>query len=41
MTFPQFHLAFPVTELQSAWKFYVEVVGCRVGRESESWINQK
>ncbi len=39
MTFPRFHLAFPVANLQSTRKFYVEVLGCRVGRESESWID--
>jgi len=39
MTFPRFHLAFPVTNLQLARQFYVEVLGCRVGRESTSWID--
>jgi extradiol dioxygenase family protein len=39
MTFPRFHLAFPVSDLQLARQFYVEMLGCRVGRESESWID--
>ena len=39
MTFPRFHLAFPVTDLQLARQFYVEVLGCRVGRESTGWID--
>jgi extradiol dioxygenase family protein len=39
MTFPRFHLAFPVTDLHLTRQFYVEVLGCRVGRESTSWID--
>ena len=39
MAFPRFHLAFPVADLQSARKFYVEMLGCRVGRESTGWID--
>jgi len=39
MAFPRFHLAFPVANLQSTRKFYVEMLGCRVGRESASWID--
>ncbi len=31
-----FHLAFPVIDLVSARQWYVEVLGCVVGRESES-----
>lgn len=34
-----FHLAFPVTGLEAARKFYVEVLGCNVGRESDRWID--
>lgn len=29
-----FHLAFPVTDLQEAKRFYVEGLGCSLGRES-------
>jgi extradiol dioxygenase family protein len=36
---PRFHLAFPVTDLPSTRRFYIEVLGCRVGRESKSWID--
>ena len=39
MTLPRFHLAFPARDLQFARQFYVEILGCRVGRESTSWID--
>jgi uncharacterized protein len=35
----RFHLAFPVTDLQATRQFYVEMLGCRVGRESDLWID--
>jgi len=34
-----FHLAFPVSDLPATRKFYVELLGCQVGRESERWID--
>jgi hypothetical protein len=34
-----FHLAFPVTDLAAARRFYVETLGCGVGRESDRWID--
>lgn len=34
-----FHLAFPVTDLETTRRFYVDVLGCGVGRESEHWID--
>ena len=34
-----FHLAFPVTDLAKTRQFYVEVLGCGVGRESARWID--
>ena len=34
-----FHLAFPVNDLESSRTFYVNVLGCATGRESESWID--
>ncbi len=34
-----FHLAFPVDDLDAARRFYGDVLGCREGRSSESWID--
>jgi extradiol dioxygenase family protein len=34
-----FHLAFPVTDLAKTRQFYVDVLGCGVGRESARWID--
>lgn len=34
-----FHLAFPVDDLAAARSFYVDVLGCGVGRSSERWID--
>jgi len=34
-----FHLAFPVKDLKETIKFYVGVLGCRVGREHSEWID--
>lgn len=31
-----FHLAFPITDIEAAKKFYVDGLGCTLGRESES-----
>lgn len=36
---PLFHLAFPVDDLEATRTFYVDVLGCRVGRTSETWID--
>lgn len=36
---PPFHLAFPVTDLQETRAFYRDVLGCRVGRETQTWID--
>ncbi|PCJ32357.1 MAG: glyoxalase [Alphaproteobacteria bacterium] len=36
---PRFHLAFPVTDLAEARRFYTGVLGCKLGRESENWID--
>jgi hypothetical protein len=36
---PPFHLAFPVTDLGATRAFYVELLGCRLGREDERWID--
>ncbi len=34
-----FHLAFPVHDLQATRAFMVEVLGARVGRESDRWVD--
>jgi extradiol dioxygenase family protein len=36
---PAFHLAFPVTDLAATRAFYIDVLGCREGRRSETWID--
>ena len=36
---PRFHLAFPVRDLTSARQFYGDLLGCRLGRESDRWID--
>jgi hypothetical protein len=39
LSVPLFHLAIPVADLEAARKFYAGVLGCRIGRESERWID--
>jgi uncharacterized protein len=34
-----FHHAFAVKELSSTRKFYVELLGCREGRSTETWVD--
>ncbi len=34
-----FHLAFPVTDLEEARKWYTDILGCSLGRESDKWID--
>ena len=34
-----FHLAFPVLDIETTRRFYVDLLGCTVGRESERWID--
>jgi len=36
---PPFHLAFPVNDLAAARAFYVDLLGCTTGRESDTWID--
>lgn len=36
---PRFHLAFPAGDLERARAFYVDVLGCREGRASETWVD--
>jgi len=34
-----FHLAFPVKDLGETEKFFCDVLGCKIGRKSEKWID--
>ena len=34
-----FHLALPVRDLEAARTFYIDLLGCSVGRESATWID--
>lgn len=36
---PRFHLAFPVTDLTATLAFYVDLLGARLGRTDERWID--
>lgn len=36
---PLFHLAFPVRDLESTRTFYVDILGCQVGRSAPTWID--
>lgn len=36
---PPFHLAFPVRDLEATRDFYTRVLGCRIGRRSDSWVD--
>ena len=37
--YPRFHLAFPVTDLDAARRFYGVFLGCAEGRSSEDWVD--
>ena len=37
--YPRFHLAFPVTDLALARRFYGEFLGCPEGRSSDDWVD--
>ncbi len=37
--YPRFHLAFPVTDLDEARRFYGEFLGCPEGRSSDDWVD--
>lgn len=39
MARPIFHLAFPVSSLDRAERFYTEVLGARIGRRQETWMD--
>ena len=34
-----FHLAFPVNDIESTEHFYVDVIGCVIGRRATRWID--
>ena len=36
---PPFHLAAPIRDKEEVRRFYVNQLGCTVGREAESWID--
>lgn len=38
-TIRPFHLAFPVKDLDETIKFYVDVLGCKVGRSAPEWVD--
>jgi uncharacterized protein len=37
--YPRFHLAFPVTDLAGARRFYGAFLGCAEGRSSDDWVD--
>jgi extradiol dioxygenase family protein len=37
--YPRFHLAFPVTDLDEARRFYGAFLGCPEGRSSDDWVD--
>ena len=36
---PPFHLAFPVIDLPQTESFYKDLIGCKIGRTSDRWID--
>ena len=38
-TYKRFHLAFPVKDLNTTKDFYKKTLNCKIGRESESWVD--
>ena len=34
-----FHIAFPVKNLKETRSFYVDLLGCKIGREATNWID--
>lgn len=39
MSLRPFHLAAPILDIESTRQFYVQTLGCNVGREADSWID--
>ena len=38
-TIRPFHLAFPVNNIQKAKSWYTKILGCTIGRESDTWVD--
>ena len=38
-SYPRFHLALPVTDLDATRAFYTDLLGCETGRESSRWVD--
>ena len=38
-TYKRFHLAFPVKDLKTTIDFYKKTLNCKVGRQSEKWVD--
>lgn len=36
---PKFHMAFPIHNIELSREFYIKVLGCTLGRESDKWID--
>ena len=36
---PSFHLAFPVTSLEKTKDFYLDILGCTLGRTDTRWVD--
>ncbi len=34
-----FHLAFPIRDIEETRQFYGELLGCKIGRSAEKWID--
>ena len=34
-----FHLAFPIKDIEESKKFYKNILGCKIGRESDAWVD--
>ena len=34
-----FHLAFPIKDIEETKRFYKNVLGCEIGRESDAWVD--
>ena len=34
-----FHLAFPIKDIEETKKFYKSILGCKIGRESDMWVD--
>lgn len=35
----QFHLAFPVKDIEKTKKFYVDILGCKITKATDHWLN--